>query len=142
MIIPDINIFVYAYDSLSPRHEAAKAYLEKAFLGPETMGLSAITILGFVRLLSNPRVVKTPVAPAELLRCAQAWLDIPAVRLIVPGYRHFSIMEELFAQSGASGSLSTDIHLAALAIEQKATIVSNDSDFLRFPGLKVINPLR
>jgi toxin-antitoxin system PIN domain toxin len=142
VILPDINIFVYAYDRLSPRHTAAKAYLEKAFRGSETIGLSMVVVLGFVRLLSNPKVVKAPVAPAELLACAQSWLDIPTVRLVGPGYRHVGIMQELFAQSGASGTLSTDIHLAALAIEQKASIVSNDSDFLRFPQLKVINPLR
>jgi toxin-antitoxin system PIN domain toxin len=141
MIVPDINILIYAYDSLSSRHAAAKAFLEKAFQGPEIIGLSPSVILGFVRLLSNPKVVKAPISPPELLKCVQAWLEIPAVRLVTPGYRHFSIMEKLFRESGASGGLTTDIHLAALAIEQKATLVSNDSDFLRFPELKVLNPL-
>lgn len=141
MIIPDVNILVYANDRLSPYHERARTWLEGALCGSDILGLPAVSALGFVRLLSNPKVVQNPVSPSALLSRVGEWLDLPACRAIGPGARHFEIMRELFERSNAPGTLTTDIHLAALAIEHRAQLCSNDSDFSRFRGLKIFNPL-
>ena len=143
MIIPDINLLVYAYNSASPAHLQARDWWEASLRAGELIGLAPVAALGFVRLLSNPRVVLRPVPPPVLLDTVQAWLATGRVRLLAPGARHFQIMQELFAQSMAGSNLTTDIHLAALAVEHQGTLCSNDTDFLRFkhPDLVLVNPL-
>jgi len=69
-------------------------------------------------------------------------LQLPAVKPVVPGSRHAGIMKGLFEDSGGTGRLATDVHIAALAMEFDATVVSNDADFSRFADLKVMNPLQ
>lgn len=141
MILPDINLLVYAHDTSAPEHAAAAEWWERTVGGPEPVGLVWVVVLGFVRLLSSPRVVTEPSPPAELLETVEEILSLPAVRFAAPGSRHLSIMRRLFLESGATGRLTTDIHLAASAIELGGTLATNDSDFLRFSELKVMNPL-
>lgn len=141
MILPDINLLLYAHDTSSPEHPKASAWWERTVSGPEPVGLAWVVVLGFVRILSNPRVVSQPSPPAELLSIIDEMLQQPSVRPASPGSRHVGIMTRLFEESGATGSLTTNIHLAALAIELGATLASNDVDFARFNGLKLVNPL-
>lgn len=142
MILPDINILVYAYNSASRYHENARYWLQEALAGPRMVGIAWAVGFGFVRLLSNPRIFTNPARPAELIGIVQSWLSLPTVRSIVPGVRHLEIAERLFRESGCSGETTTDVHLAALAIELDATLYSNDSDFGRFPDLSWENPLK
>jgi uncharacterized protein len=142
VIVPDVNLLVYAYNSASPWHEQAKAWWESALNGSETVGLAAAVALGFVRLMSNPRVVLRPVAPVLLLDIVQEWLDTGRVRLLSPGLRHFRTMRDYFEKAASGHSMTTDIHLAALAREQGARLYSNDSDFRRLEGIELVDPLQ
>jgi toxin-antitoxin system PIN domain toxin len=141
VIIPDVNLLVYAYSKRSPWHETASRWWTTALNGTEGIGIATAVALGFVRLMSNAKVVDKPVRPEVLLRTVESWLDLPRVRLIGPGFRHFEAMAELFAQSSAQFDLSTDIHIAALAMEYGAVVHSNDGDLGRFPSVRVLNPL-
>jgi predicted nucleic acid-binding protein len=69
------------------------------------------------------------------------WLHQPSVRFLPPGPRHLDIAFDLLHGIGTAGKLTTDIQLAALALENDAEMHSNDSDFGRFPGLRWVNPL-
>ena len=141
MIIPDVNLLVYAHNSSAKQHPAVSRWFENAITGVETVGISWAVAFGFVRLLSNPKVVQDPDRPEALVSIVQSWFTLPAVRAITPGIRHLDIVYQLFLQSGCSGRLTTDIHIAALAIELNAVVYSNDLDFSRFAGLKWKNPL-
>ena len=141
MIIPDVNLLVYAYSERSPWHVASSQWWTAALNGSEDIGIAVAVALGFVRLMSNPKVVDRPVRPELLLRTVESWLDLPRVRLVGPGFRHFEAMAALFAQSSAQFDLMTDIHIAALALENRAVVHSNDSEFMRFPSVMVHNPL-
>ena len=106
------------------------------------MGLPWAVALGFVRLVTHPRVMAAPLAPSTALAIVEGWLARPAVAIIEPGPRHLTILGRLFEATGVAASLTTDTHLAALAIEHQAELCSNDLDFARFPGLRWRNPLK
>jgi hypothetical protein len=141
VIIPDVNLLVYAHNRGVPEHEGARAWWEEAVNGAEPIGLDWSVILGFVRLMSNPRVAMRPQPPEDLLDRISAILSQPSVKLITPGLRHAELMRELFESSGAGPRMVTDVHLAALVIELDATLATNDTDFGRFPKLRTLNPL-
>lgn len=141
MIIPDINLIVYAHDEAASAHPAAREWWEHIVTGAEPVGLPWVCVLGFVRLLCNPRVVRHPATAADLMARMERILALSAVRPAVPGARHAGIMQRLFDESGASGRLTTDIHLAALALEHGATLASTDMDFARFRELMWTNPI-
>ncbi len=141
MIIPDINLLVYAYNSDAPFHEDSRIWLESCLSGRTTVGLPWVVILGFVRIMSSGAVLTSPMTPAETTGHVRSWLERPQTQIIVPGPRHLEILEEVMQASRASGRLTTDAHLAALAIESQAELHSNDVDFARFPGLRWVNPL-
>ena len=141
MILPDLNLLIYAHDTSSPHYPTARAWWDRVTNGSEPVGVPWVVALGFVRLLSNPAVVRHPDPPAKLLGLIERIVSCGAARVVNPGPRHPAIMAELFETSGGSYRLVTDVHLAALAIELNATVASNDADFARFPGLKLCNPL-
>jgi len=141
MIVPDVNLLLYAHDDAMPEHERAKRWWEGVVNGEQTIGMPWAVLMGFVRIVTHPSVLSTPLPPAEALSYLRAWLDLPGVRLLDPGPRHLQILEELFRAVQVAGSLTTDAHLAALAIEHQAELHSNDADFARFPGLRWHNPL-
>ncbi|HOK00111.1 MAG: PIN domain-containing protein [Treponemataceae bacterium] len=144
MIVPDVNLLVYAYNSGCSFHPQARQWFETVLNGDEEVGLPWVVLMGFVRLLSSPRVVPVPADPRRLLGIVQEWLSLPVCRLIGPGRNHPALMAQLFEVSGANHRLLTDIHIAALTIEHKATLYSNDVDFYRFtkvPHFKLRNPL-
>lgn len=141
MIIPDINLLVYAYNSDAPFHNESRMWLEHCLSGRTTVGLAWVVILGFVRIMTSSAVLTSPMTPAEAIGRAQSWLARPQSQIIVPGPRHLEILEEIMGSGRASGRLTTDAHLAALAIETQSELHSNDVDFARFSGLRWINPL-
>ena len=140
MIIPDINLLMYAYNPGSPHHPKAKAWWEGILRGSEQVGLPWVVILGFVRLSTARGILMLPATPVEALRRVQSWLELPNVLPLHPGPRHLEVLARTLAAT-AGGALTTDAHLAALAIEHNAELHSNDSDFARFPGLRWRNPL-
>ena len=141
MIVPDLNLLVYAYNSDAPHHEKARAWWERLLNGRDPVGVPWAVILGFVRLMTHPSVLVAPLAPSQALGFVRAWLERPQVTILEPGPRHLEIVERLLDGLGVAGNLTTDAHLAALSIEGQAELHSNDTDFARFPGLKWHNPL-
>ncbi len=136
MIVPDINLLVYAYTADAPHHEEARIWWEDCLSGRGTVGIPWVVILGFVRIMSSRVVLTDPMAPAEALAHAARWLERPRAHVLVPGPQHLAILVEILSASGVTGRLTTDAHLAALAIENQAELHSNDADFSRFPGLR------
>ena len=141
MIVPDINLLVYAYNSGGPFHEEAKEWWEACLSRPGVVGLPWAVILGFVRIMSSNAVFVNPMEPFEAIAHVRTWLDCPQTQIIVPGPRHLEILAEIMSAARAPGRLTTDAHLAALAIETQSELHSNDVDFARFPGLRWRNPL-
>ncbi|MDE0680359.1 MAG: type II toxin-antitoxin system VapC family toxin [Gammaproteobacteria bacterium] len=142
MIIPDINLLVYAHDSRSRQHAAAKSWWEGLMNGTEAVGLPWAVILGFVRITTNRRILDNPLDVAGACRRVRSWLARPQVILIEPGVRHADLFFRMLESAGTAGNLTTDAHLAALTIEHQAKLHSTDADMVRFSGLKWLNPLR
>ncbi len=141
MIVPDVNLLVYAENRAAAAHARARAWWEDLVNREQPIGLALAVMLGFVRLVTHPSVLVAPLAPLDALGRVRGWLEQPSVRIVEPGPRHFDLLAELFASTGVGGSLTTDTHLAALAMEHQAELHSNDSDFGRFPGLRWRNPI-
>jgi toxin-antitoxin system PIN domain toxin len=138
----DVNLPLYAYDSRSTRHVQARDWLEQTLSGTETVGLSWVVLLAFLRLSTRPLVVAQPLEVDTALDTIQSWLDQPCATVVNPTDRHAAVLRDLLSALGTAGNLTTDAHLAALAIEHGALLCSCDSDFSRFPGLRWADPLR
>ena len=141
MIVPDINLLVHAYNADSRVHAAARAWWEEALSSTRLVGLSWVVILGFIRITTSRRVMAQPLPVDTACALARAWLERANVAVIHPGDRHADTLFALIETLGAAGNLTTDAHLAALAIEHQAELQSTDADFTRFPGLRWTNPI-
>jgi len=141
MIIPDINLLIYAYDAGSRFHKRAKPWWEGCLSGRETVGLPWVALLGFLRIISNPRVFLRPMPVGEAADHVKSWLERPQVQVVQPGARHGELVLGYLREFGAAGNLTTDAHLAALSVEYQATLHAADADFARFGGLRWKNPL-
>ena len=141
MILPDLNLLVYAYNSDAPAHRRAKAWWESCLSETRPVGLSWVVILGYLRLMTSRRVLVDPFTPQEAIGHIRSWLERPHVQILQPGPRHLDLLDSLMQEAQASGDLTTDVHLAALGIEHQAEVHTNDSDFSRCSGLRWMNPL-
>jgi uncharacterized protein len=141
VIVPDVNILVYAYNEAAPLHAAARGWWEALLSKAQPVGVPWAVALGFIRVVTHPRVLDEPLSPGAALDRVETWLARPGVRIVEPGPRHLSIIRTLFEASGVAATLTTDTHIAALAIEHQGEVHSNDSDFARYPGLRWRNPL-
>lgn len=141
MIVPDVNLLLYAAVDAFPEHAAARAWWEAQLNGEAEIGLAGPVLFGFVRIATNPRVLHPPLPVDDCLAQVESWLERPQIDFLLPGPRHIEIAFRLMRQLGAAGNLTTDVQLAALAIEYQAELHSNDADFGRFPQLRWINPL-
>lgn len=141
MILPDITLLLHAYNTDSPVHPAARAWWEGLLNSTQPVGLSWAAMLGFLRISTHRQVLASPLPVATACGHARAWLARPYVTLVDPGTRHAEILFGFLESLGTAGNLTTDAHLAALAIEHQAELHSTDADFARFPGLRWSNPL-
>lgn len=141
MIVVDVNLLVYAHNESAPLHAASRAWWASLLARGATVGLPWATMLGFVRLVTHPRVLESPLPPLDALARVERWLARPGVRVLEPGPRHVAILRTLFEATGVAGALTTAAHLAAIAIEHQPALCSNDADFARFPGLRWRNPV-
>jgi toxin-antitoxin system PIN domain toxin len=137
----DANLLIYAVNRDLPQHAAARSWLEDTFSQSEPVGLPWVVILAFLRLCTNPRVFTSPMSVERAIAYIDEWLALPAVSVVGPGLQHWSIFSTLLTQTGTAGNLTTDAHIAALAVESGCGIYSADNDFRRFPGVRHINPL-
>lgn len=141
MKVVDLNLLLYAVNRDSAHHARAKGWLERTLAGEEPVALPWVVLLGFLRVATSARVFPEPLAPAQALAVVDGWLACPAVIPLSPGDEHWDILRELLAESGTAGNLTTDAHLAALALEHGAELCSTDADFARFSRLRWVNPL-
>lgn len=142
MKIIDLNLLLYAVNTDSALHRPAKSWLEAVLSGGEPVAIPWVVMLGFLRIATNAHIFPQPLPVDQALEIVDGWLSQPHVALLTPKARHWSILRSLLAESGTAGNLTTDAHLAALAIENGAELWSTDSDFGRFPRLHWSNPLR
>jgi uncharacterized protein len=141
VIVPDVNLLVHAYNRESPVHAAARRWWEDLLGGRRPVALPWVVILGFVRIATHRQILANPLPVAVACGHARAWLAQPYAAVLHPGDRHAEILFGLLEALGTAGNLTTDAHLAALAIEYQAELHSTDADFTRFPGLRWTNPL-
>ncbi len=141
MILVDANLLLYAVKSDLPQHAKARGWWEDILSGDQIIGLPWVVIPAFVRLTTNTRVFEQPLSVERACAYIEEWLSLPGARIVVPGEGHWPIFHNLLVQCGAGGNLTTDAHIAALALEYGYTVYSSDHDFGRFPGLRHVNPL-
>ena len=141
MIVPDVNLLLHAYNSDSRVHAAARRWWEGSLGGPQPVGLTWVAMLGFVRIATHRQIFDHPMAVGSALAIVKSWLEQPYVSVVHPGDRHAAILFSLLEGLGTAGNLTSDAHLAALAIEHQAELHSTDADFARFAGLRWANPL-
>lgn len=141
MILPDVNLLVYAYDKDVPHHATARSWWESTLNGKRAVGLPWAVAMAYVRIMTNPRIRARPISPASAVADVRIWLTSPLVSTLEPGPRHLELLERLLAEAGTGGNLVPDAHLAALAIEHDCELHTNDTDFARFKGLRWRNPL-
>lgn len=142
MMLLDANLLLYAVNRDLPQHKKARVWLEKTLSGEQIVGVPWVVILAFLRLATNPRVFEHPLAIESATEYIDEWLAQPVVSAVVPGSNHWQILRNLLAGCGTGGNLTTDAHIAALAIEHGYAVYSTDHDFKRFAGVTHINPLR
>jgi hypothetical protein len=141
MILIDANLLIHAVNADSPLHGKAKRWLEATVSGSETVGLAWMVVLAFLRLTTRSGIFEKPLSPRKALDVVDAWVERPSVVTVEPTERHLRVLRDLLLALGTGGNLTSDAHLAALAIEHGAELCSSDSDFGRFPQLRWRNPL-
>lgn len=141
VFIPDVNLLLYAEIDAFPQHEAARAWSEASLNGETRIGLTSVSLFGFVRIGTSRRVFTKPLSVQSAVSRVQGWLERPQVSFLAPGRGHLESAFELLARLGTGGNLTTGVQLAAFAIENGGEVASNDLDFGSFAGLRWTNPL-
>ena len=135
MKLPDVNVLVHAGNPQAAQHRLARAWLAEAGNGREALALTWIVLLGFIRLSTRAGIYERPLSVAQAMSSVQDWLAAPAALVLQPGAQHLDILAALLTRVGTAGNLTTDAHIAAVAVEHGATVVSFDGDFARFEGV-------
>jgi toxin-antitoxin system PIN domain toxin len=141
MILVDANLLLYSEDSLSEHHTAARTWWDAQLSGVGPVCLCWPVLTAFIRIGTNVRLHRRPLTIAEAVERVQSWFEQPCVRIIHPGEQHWTIFQLMLREGKASGTLASDAHLAALAIEHNCVLQSTDMDFARFKNLKWNNPI-
>ena len=141
MKLVDLNVLLYAVNRKAPRHGTVRSWWEAALSDEEPVALAWIVLLGFLRLATNARVFPQPLTAEQAIARVEVWVSHPKTRLVTETSEHWRILQELLEETGTAGNLTTDAHLAALAISHGATLVSCDADFGRYRHLRWENPV-
>ena len=142
MIVPDLNLLIYAHNDGTVLHGPARSWWEDLVNGTERVGVPWVVAASFVRLMTHRRVLSSPIGPEQAVDYVREWFRFPHVSPLNPGADHLTLLRSALSAAGVGANLVTDAHIAALAIEYQAELHSNDPDFGRFPGLRWRNPLR
>lgn len=141
MILLDVNILLYANDTLSEFHEPIHEWFAVQHREQVTFAIPWSVLHGFMRIGTNPRIFRNAMTPENGLAASESFLTHPNVLVIEPGPRYWAIFRDLVTRTQARGNKISDIHIAALAIEYDAAVCTGDRGFAQFPGVRVINPL-
>ncbi|MDP8976004.1 MAG: type II toxin-antitoxin system VapC family toxin [Actinomycetota bacterium] len=136
MKVVDANVLLHAVNADAPHHRRARRWLDGELNGTDTVGFAWIVLLAFLRLSTNASIFPRPLAPEEAFDIVEAWLVQPAAVVLQPTARHVGLLRGLLEPLGAAANLVNDAHLAGLALEHGAEVVSFDSDFARFTGVR------
>jgi toxin-antitoxin system PIN domain toxin len=140
VLLVDANVLLHAANSRAREHDAANAWLNDALDGVEAVAFAWTVILAFTRLSTHPAIFPKPLTVAQAGETCEAWLGAPPAVTVEPTRRHLSLLRGLLEHAGTAGNLVGDAHLAALALEHGATVVSFDRDFARFEGVDLRRP--
>ena len=141
MILPDVNVLLYAFRSDVEHHDAHRVWLEGVINGDTAYGMSPQVMASVIRLATHPRIFSRPDRLEDVLAFAATVFHQPHCQIIEPGSRHWSIFTTLCRRANANGNLIQDAWLAALAIESGCEWITNDRDYARFDGLQWRSPL-
>lgn len=141
MKIVDLNVLLYVINENTQHHQVLLDWWEGAVNGDETIGLPWVVLLGFLRIATNPKIFPQPLDPVTAISKIDTWLSLTNTYLVREKSEHWEILRTLLIEAGTAGNLTTDAHLATLAISHGAVLVSCDSDFARFRGLRWENPI-
>ena len=141
MILVDANLLIYAYDSVSPYHAAARSWLDSQLNGLSAVGIPWETSAAFLRIVTNPRIYPGAISIAVAWEQMRAWLRSEVVWIPLPTDRQAALLDEMLRMPGLRANDIPDAHLAALAISHGLILCSADAGFARFPGLRWTNPL-
>jgi uncharacterized protein len=134
--VVDANVLLYAVDERADRHQTARKWLDSALTGEEAIAFAWVVVLAFLRLSTNPHVFPRPLRVEQALDVVDAWLSAGNAVVVEPTSRHLGVLGGLLRDTGSAANLVNDAHLAALAAEHGATVVSYDANFARFPGVR------
>lgn len=140
MLIVDANVLLYAVNGRARDHDVARRWLAAALTSGEAVAFAWAVMLAFLRLSTHPAVFPRPLTVEEAMQACEAWLGAAPAVILEPTRRHLPLMRGLLQRAGTAGNLVGDAHLAALALEHGATVVSFDRDFARFEGVSSIRP--
>jgi uncharacterized protein len=141
VIVLDVNLLIYAYDTTTLHHRRARRWLEAVFSGTEPVGLPWQTVCAFLRVSTNSRLPGNRFTMDEAVAVVERCAALPTVHFLAPGIRHWAYFRRMLIDGDVTGPLATDAQLAALTIENGGVLYTTDRDFARFPGLKWVNPL-
>ena len=141
MIFPDVNLLVYAHDETSESHRPASVWLRSTLMSDQVF-FSWHTITGFLRITTNPRIFRNPMTLAQAIQIVDSWLELENTHLVFLEKKNWPLFSSILIDGQANGDLVMDAHLAAMAASCGAKLASTDRDFLRFPGIQVINPIK
>jgi uncharacterized protein len=136
MILPDVNVLIYAFRKDVPEHPVCRRWLDEVVLGEARFGISPLALSAVVRITTNPRTHRVPSSIEDAIGFGEDLFDLPHCQLVVPGERHWGIFKRLCIETDTRGPRVTDAWYAALAIEWGCEWITLDRDFARFPGLK------
>lgn len=136
MNLVDANVLLYAVNEAEPRHSECRTWLDRSLGQPEPVGFAWSVLLAFLRLSTRAGLFPRPLTVPDALARTRAWTEQPSSVIVHPTARHLDLVAGLLAAAGTGGNLVTDAHLAALALEYGATVVTYDSDFARFGGVR------
>lgn len=137
MIVPDLNLLIYAYNLGAPHHDDARLWWEDVMNRQAPVGLPLAVATGFLRLMTNPKVIQPPIPLMDAVKIVKSWLAAPNVTLLQATAQHWDTL----ASIGWTGPALSDSHLAALAMEHSGVLHTNDTDFQQCTGLQWHNPL-
>jgi uncharacterized protein len=141
MIVTDVNILIYAYDINYIHHEKVRTWFEEKLTSTDSLYLNWQAISGFLRITTNRKLFPIPMASEKARGKVNEWLSRPNVSILLETEKHWTIFERLLVETGITGSMTMDAHLAALAIEHGVTLATTDRDFSAFKGLRTLNPV-
>ena len=140
MIMPDANVLLYAVNTASEQHAASLRALQQGFESPRGVAVAWTALLAFLRLSTRRGIFPRPLSVEDAMRVVKSWLAQPRAQVVNPGERHVEILERFLMSTGVAGNLTTDAHLAALAIEHGAVVLTFDREFARFEGVRWMPP--